>query len=312
MPPRPSGRPPLAQASSQPGAIESAGAAARRRRIGGASGRTGGVIEVGRGSEALSALLAELGGRIRPGRRLAREVAGEPAVCPTGIAALDVLLGGGLPRGRLSELCGPPSSGRTSLAMALLVESLGRGALAAWIDPADAFDPASAAAALAGRGDLQRLLWIRARTAQEAIRSCERVLETEGFALTVLDLAHAAGDLTPPPPARARMRGRTAPDPGRAAAGRPVRASAWLRLTRLAARQRSALVVLSSAPQTDHHAELVLELRRRRSRFSGPPALLDALETTALLRRHRSRPLGRGVELSLSAELASDDDAAQR
>jgi hypothetical protein len=271
------------------------------------------VIEVGRGSQALSALLAELGGRIRPGRRLAREVAGEAAVCPTGIAALDALLGGGLPRGRLSELCGPPSSGRTSLAVALLVESLGRGALAAWIDPADAFDPASAAAALAGRGDLQRLLWIRARTGQEAIRSCERVLETEGFALTVLDLAHPAGDLIPPAPTRARMRGRVAAsDPGRAASGRPVRASVWLRLNRLAARQRSALVVLSSAPQTDHHAELVLELRRRRSRFSGPPALLDALETTAVLRRHRSRPLGRGVELSLTAERASDDDAAQR
>lgn len=46
----------------------------------------------------------------------------------------------------------------------------------------------------------------------------------------------------------------------------------------------------------------MLELRRRRSRFSGPPALLDALETTAVLRRHRSRPLGREVELTLAAE----------
>src|SRR5690606_520753 len=191
-------------------------------------------------------------------------------------------------------------SGRTSLAMALLVESLARGGLAAWIDPADAFDPASAAAALAGRGDLQHLLWVRARTEREAMRSCERVPETEGFALTVLDLAHPAGTpLRPTPPIR----------PTPSAAPRARGAAGWLRLTRLAARQRSAFVVLSNAPQTGHHAELVLELRRRRSRFSAPPALLDALETSAVLLRHRSRPVGGEALLTLAVEPVCDDDA---
>lgn len=258
------------------------------------------------GSEALRALLADLGPQIRRGRGLAEEVVGGLAGCPTGIARLDAKLGGGFPRGRLSELCGAPCSGRTSLAMTLLAETLASGALAAWIDPADAFDPASAAAALAARRcadgssqapddvddeALRRLLWVRARTELEAIRSCERILQTEGFALTLLDLAHSAD---------AR--------PHRAPA--PIRPASWLRLTRLAARQRSALVVLSNGSQTGSHAELVLEMRARGTRFAGPPMLLDALQTTAVLRRHRTRPSDEGIALCLKAELALKADLA--
>lgn len=244
------------------------------------------------GSEALRALLADLGPQLRRGRGLAEEVVGGLACCPTGIPRLDAQLGGGFPRGRLSELCGAPSSGRTSLAMTLLVEALAGGALVAWIDPADAFDPASAAAALAvrrhadeGDGDaaLRRLLWVRARTELEAIRCCERILQTEGFALTLLDLAHSRS---------AAPRG----GPG------PIRDASWLRLARLAARQRSALVVLSNGSQTGSRAELVLEMRARSSRFAGPPKLLEALQTTAVLRRHRTRPSDAGIALSLEAE----------
>jgi len=282
-----------------------------------------GPLAVRAGSNALRALLADLGARVRPGRGLAREVTGPPACCPTGIARLDARLGGGFPLGRLSELCGPPSSGRTSLAMTLLAETLARGALAAWIDPADAFDPASAAAALAareggepdpggagggegdgrGNGALQRLLWVRARTEQEAVRCCERILQTEGFALTLVDLAHtreAASDAVRTA-ARSTARSGTR-DPAPRAPGTGIRDASWLRLARLAARGRSALVVLSNAAQTGSRAELVLEMRRARARFTRPPALLDALETTAVLRRHRTRPAGQEVALSLDAD----------
>lgn len=256
---------------------------------------------------ALKSLLDDLGSQIRRGRGLAREVAETPACCPTGVARLDARLGGGFPRGRLSELCGAPSSGRTSLATRLLAETLARGLLAAWIDPADAFDPVSTAACLAARdggdpfgeaerggaergdgsGALQRLLWVRARSEKEAIRSTARILQTEGFELVVLDLAHA--------------RGRTPRGPENA-----IRDTSWLRLARLAARGQSALVVLSNTPQAGSRAELVLEMQRRRTRFSGPPPLLDSLETTAVLRRHRTRPTGQEVPLSLDADAAHD------
>ncbi len=263
-----------------------------------------GPLEAREGEGALKALLADLGSQIRRGRGLAREATEPLGFCPTGIPLLDAQLGGGFPRGRLSELCGAPSSGRTSLAMALLAETLARGALAAWIDSADAFDPASAAASLAARGGsldeewdesgsdaLRRLLWVRARTEKEAIRCCERILATEGFELTLFDLA---------PHAQTQARGR-AP---RAPAAIPD--AGWLRLARLAARHRSALVVLSNTPQAGSRAELVLEMRRARARFSGPPPLLDALETTAVLRRHRTRPTGQEVPLSLDVDPALD------
>ncbi|MBY0401445.1 hypothetical protein K2X89_14195, partial [Myxococcota bacterium] len=108
MPPRPPGIPrPGAQARS---ASEAASCAPSRS----APPRpTSGVLEAREGPQALRALLAELGSQIRPGRGLAREVVGPAAFCPTGVPALDGELGGGLPRGRLSELCGAPSSGRT-------------------------------------------------------------------------------------------------------------------------------------------------------------------------------------------------------
>src|SRR5215469_12162473 len=47
-------------------------------------------------------------------------------VQPSGVAELDAVLGGGFPRGSLVELCGPASSGRTSLAFSLLAQATGR------------------------------------------------------------------------------------------------------------------------------------------------------------------------------------------
>ncbi len=254
-----------------------------------------GPLEAREGEGALKALLADLGSQIRRGRGLAREVAEPLRFCSTGIPRLDAQLGGGFPRGRLSELCGAPSSGRTSLAMTLLAETLARGALAAWIDSADAFDPASAAAALAARNGggsaaLRRLLWVRARTEKEAIRCCEQILATEGFELILFDLAHT--------PTHAETRDRS----GGPRAPAAIPDAGWLRLARLAARHRSALVVLSNTARAGSRAELVLEMRRASARFSGPPALLDALETTAVLLRHRTRPTGQEVPLCLDVD----------
>src|SRR5207249_1809920 len=77
---------------------------------------------------------------------------------PSGVTELDVVLGGGFPRGSLVELCGPASSGRTSLAFSLLAEATERQQACAFVDVADSLDPLSLAAAGV---DLPRLLWIR-------------------------------------------------------------------------------------------------------------------------------------------------------
>src|SRR5205814_9386938 len=77
---------------------------------------------------------------------------------PSGVTELDVVLGGGFPRGSLVELCGPASSGRTSLAFSLLAEATERQQACAFVDVADSLDPLSLAAAGV---ELPRLLWVR-------------------------------------------------------------------------------------------------------------------------------------------------------
>jgi recombination protein RecA len=76
----------------------------------------------------------------------------------SGIMELDAVLGGGFPRGSLVELCGPASSGRTSLAFSLLAQATERQEACAFVDVSDSLDPLSLAAAGV---ELPRLLWIR-------------------------------------------------------------------------------------------------------------------------------------------------------
>jgi recombination protein RecA len=77
---------------------------------------------------------------------------------PSGVTELDAVLGGGFPRGSLVELCGPASSGRTSLAFSLLAQATERQEACAFVDVSDSLDPVSLAAAGV---ELPRLLWIR-------------------------------------------------------------------------------------------------------------------------------------------------------
>jgi RecA/RadA recombinase len=58
---------------------------------------------------------------------------------PSGVMELDAVLGGGFPRGSLVELCGPASSGRTSLAFSLLAQATERQEACAFVDPTQGF-----------------------------------------------------------------------------------------------------------------------------------------------------------------------------
>ncbi len=230
-------------------------------------------------STELDALLADLGPRIRRGERVR-----EPLPrCATGLAEIDRLLGGGFPRGRLSEVTGAPSSGRTSLVLALLATLTSSGECAGVVDWADAFDPPSARSAGV---DLRRVLWVRSRQWRDALGCVERLLATEGFPLVVFDLASAANE------AGARQRSEQS-------------STNWLRLARQAAATRSALVAVSSERLTGAHAELALEMRPTGARFTGTPVLLEELETEAVLVRHRSVPEGRVARVHLAARSAA-------
>ncbi len=96
---------------------------------------------------------------------------GEGFVAPTGAAALDVILHGGLPRGELSEIAGAPSSGRTTLLLQAMAAATHRGEIAALVDTFDRLDLASIVAAGI---DLDRLLWIRGHEISRAQESGPR------------------------------------------------------------------------------------------------------------------------------------------
>ena len=101
---------------------------------------------------------------------------------PSGLPELDGALSGGWPQGRISELVGPASSGGTGIAAATVAAATRRGEVTAWIDAADAFDPATARDAGVMLG---RVLWVRPLSATQAVRAAELVLEAGGFGVVV-------------------------------------------------------------------------------------------------------------------------------
>jgi len=98
-----------------------------------------------------------------------------PDVVASGIFELDALVGGGLPRGALTEVCGPTSSGRTSLVYSVLAQMTRKQEACAVVDVSDALDPES----LAGAGaDLTRILWVRCGGAKAAEQTHAQELQT--------------------------------------------------------------------------------------------------------------------------------------
>ena len=126
------------------------------------------------------------------------------AFIPFDISAVDAVLRGGMPRGQVSELVGPHSSGRTTMLLQLLSAATRGGErsgdrngersseIAALVDTCDSLDVASAAAAGI---DLDRLLWIRGdagpvdRIVDRALKALNLVLQAGGFGVVAIDLA---------------------------------------------------------------------------------------------------------------------------
>ena len=91
-----------------------------------------------------------------------------------------------LPRGCLTEIVGPASSGRTTLLHSILAAATARGETCALVDTDDAFDPASAAAAGVR---LDRLIWVRSATnAEHALKAADLLIQGGGFGVVAMDL----------------------------------------------------------------------------------------------------------------------------
>ncbi len=203
--------------------------------------------------------LPRRGASLRPADRL-----------PTGVVPFDALLGGGLPRGALVELCGR-SGGRLSLVLATLAAATSRGETAALLDLGDHLDPAAAEEAGC---DLARLLWVRPQRFRDALLAAETVAAA-GFRLVVLD----AG-LTLP---SSRLRD----------------AGPWLRLARSAAPRRVAFLLSTPVPLAGLAAEALVGVSARALfRQAGTNRFLAGAATSLSLLKIRG---GRPAEAPLLA-----------
>lgn len=121
--------------------------------------------------DQIEAVLAtKIPAALSPAPRILRDFA------PTGIAGLDSFLGGGLPSAAITELVGPSGSGRTTIALAYLSRLTQAGSVCAWIDVADALDPACAAA---NGIRLEWLLWVRCGRQQRTAAEVSEAGQTE-------------------------------------------------------------------------------------------------------------------------------------
>jgi recombination protein RecA len=165
------------------------------------------------------------------------------ALVPMDVAALDACLRGGLPRGQLSELAGPRSSGRTTLLLQMMAAATARGEIVALVDTLDRLDVASAAAAGV---DLSRLLWIRGqenpldRALDRALKAVNLVLQAGGFGVVALDLA----DVPP-------------------VALRHIPFTTWMRVQRVIEGSDTACVLLTSEPLARSAGGLTITLAGR-------------------------------------------------
>ena len=212
----------------------------------------------------------------------------------SGIPAVDALAGG-LPRGGLTEVCGPPCSGRTSLLFSALASRTAEAEVCALVDGRDGFDPHAAETAGVA---LKQLLWVRCRNIDQALRATDLLLQGGGFGLIAVDLSDI-------PPETVRY----------------VPLNVWFRFRRAVEDSSTILMLLEQESNAKTCASLVLRLGDGLVRWSMtadkdaarllqyPSArLLDGFETRAEVLSCRMEPSSR----SLGTEGMAATDAADQ
>jgi recombination protein RecA len=173
----------------------------------------------------------------------------------TGIPEIDALAGG-FPRGALTEICGPPCSGRTTVLLSALASRTAEAEVCALIDARDSFDPRSAEAAGV---ELQQLLWVRCRSLDQSLRAADLLIQGGGFGFIALDLSDVAPETV-----------------------RHVPLNAWFRFRRAVEDTSTVLLVLEQESNAKTCASLVLRMSMKAAMWSGR-AESDVHDKTAVI-----------------------------
>jgi len=193
----------------------------------------------------------------------------------SGVHAIDSLTGG-LPRGCLTEVCGPASSGRTSILLAALAAATQRQEVCALVDVSDAFNPHSAAAAGVG---FERLLWVRCgkasspqrhrdtekkekseRPVEQALRVTDLLLQSVGFGLVIIDLGDTSLKMA-----------------------RRIPLATWFRFQRAVERTSTVLFVISQVPCAQTCASLLLKVSGKKLSGVSPQLSVETPTHAQLL-----------------------------
>ncbi|HEV7487440.1 MAG TPA: hypothetical protein VGQ65_17350 [Thermoanaerobaculia bacterium] len=242
------------------------------------------IVESGEGEAVRNlraTLEASIASKLTSGSELVRAVARQrrDEILPTTIPPLDALLGGGLARGKMTEIAGRGT--RFSIVIATLAAATSIGEAAALIDASDSFDPQLAEAAGV---DLRRLLWVRPHTMKDTVTAAEMTGAT-GFQLVIIDI----GARHPP--------GRRVPD------------AAWVRLARVAESHGATILISAPYALTGTTSEAMILAHAPRPRWLGrghAPRVLAGVETKLKLEKHRRLRPGQTTTVFFQCEEAGN------
>ncbi|HYO84557.1 MAG TPA: hypothetical protein VES20_24355 [Bryobacteraceae bacterium] len=182
----------------------------------------------------------------------------------TGIDAFDAACQG-IARGTLTGIWGPVSSGKATFLHNLLAVGTESGECCALIDAGDSFDPATAERAGA---DLSRLLWVRCRTAEQALKAADLLIHSGGWGIVAIDLTLL--------PVRLVQR---------------IPMSWWYRFRRAVEHTPTAMVVLESEATVKNAAAVMMEFLPLHPTWAGAHHRFRILEGAAVQIRQR-KPVG--------------------
>jgi recombination protein RecA len=159
----------------------------------------------------------------------------------TGVPEMDSRVGG-LPRGAMTEICGPACSGRTSLLLSALAARTAESEACALVDARDSFHPAAGAASGI---KLDRLLWVRCRDVDQSLRATDLLIQSGGFGMVAVDFGDVPTRIT-----------------------RQVPLHVWFRFRRAIEDTPTILLLVEREANAKTCASLVLRLRAKQTRWS--------------------------------------------